>query len=105
MRRTLHVVQARVDALLDDGWPDLAVLLVPVGYWAPYAARRLPGGDVMRLHTFVWPTGIAIIAVGLAVGPLAFGLTPTPPADWVAAFLGLLTGIGLGRATGKPRLA
>jgi len=92
-----------IERLLSLIW--VAVLLVPVGYWAPYAARRLPGGDVMRLHTFVWPTGIAIIAVGLAVGPLAFGLTPTPPADWVAAFLGLLTGIGLGRATGKPRLA
>ncbi len=65
--------------LLNPAW--LAVLVLPAAFWAP--GRRAAA-----------LTAVAFLG-GLAVIPLASGLLPTPPMEYLGASLGLAWGLGL----------
>lgn len=80
--------------LLDALW--VGALLVPVGYWAGTAtrgARRGAGAAVVA--------GVAVVAGGLAAGPVLAGAVPGTPADAAVAVGALLAGA---RAARLPAL-
>ena len=79
----------------------VAGLMLPFGYWAPYAARPPRGQYLARTRTLFWLAGVAIIYGGLALAPNAFGLTATPTREWLAALAGVLLGAGLATRIAK----
>lgn len=87
-------------------WVWIGFLVLPAGYFTPFAIRR-PTRTSARAATFlvlgVWALAVSL---GLGIAPLAFGLSPTPVSDWLAAFTGLLAGAALGgglsRRIGRP---
>jgi len=81
----------------------VACLVLPFGYWAPYAARHLWAQNASRVRAgLLWLAGLAVVYGGLVGAPYAFGLTATPFREWLAALAGLLMGTGLAARIGKP---
>jgi hypothetical protein len=80
-------------------WIWVAFLLMPIGYWAAYAARPSATGNLPRPSMLVWPILLAVLIGGLGVAPLPFALSPTPISDWLAALAGLMLGGTLARTT------
>ena len=72
-----------VKAILNAAW--IAMLLVPLGYWARFTATS--------------GAGLVVAVSTLLLVPTWTGLLPTPQTEWVAALMGLVYGLLLRRAT------
>jgi hypothetical protein len=84
-------------------WIWVAFLLLPLGYWTVYAARR--SESLTRPSQLTWTISLVFVVAGLGGAPFVFGQSPTPASDWLAAFAGLTLGAVLARTTGsRPRL-
>jgi len=90
----------RAEQVVSGIW--VACLMLPFGYWAPYAARPPRAQNLAPTRIGFWLAGVAIIYGGLAVAPYAFGLTATPIREWLAALAGILLGAGLAARVAKP---
>lgn len=83
-------------------WIWIALLVLPGGYWAAFAIRRSPPRNSARTRSsLVWAVSFVAVGLGLGLAPIAFGLSPTPVPDWVAALAGLLVGAALGGASSR----
>ncbi|MFL5500084.1 MAG: VanZ family protein [Gemmatimonadaceae bacterium] len=78
-------------------WVWLAFLVLPIGYWAARAMISRVPETVVGSYATIWAAVAVFVAAGLGVTPIAFGLSPTPIGDWLAAVGGLMLGVGLAR--------
>lgn len=83
------------------GFMWVALLVLPIGYWSGHANRSSGGTTVPGHHGLLWPAALVILACGLAVAPVLFGLSSSPPRDWLAALAGVAIGTALA-FSGRP---
>jgi hypothetical protein len=74
-----------LEALLGKAW--MAGLLLPLGFWFNRDALTA--------------TGASVVFAAAAVVPLASGMRPTPPLDYLAAATGLVAGMLIRRASAR----
>lgn len=73
-------------------WAWVAVLLLPLGYWVAAVTRLRNRWSVNATAITVGLACALVLGVGLIALPYAFGLTPTPFGDWIAAVMGVASG-------------
>lgn len=77
-------------------WLWMVLLTVPGGYWgAKIFFHAHAPARVMQVVIFVAGV-LAALGAGLILAPLAFGATPAPARDWLAAASGIAIGGALG---------
>jgi hypothetical protein len=74
-------------AWLTAAW--LFVWMLPLGYWA------------LRCRPAALAGGVGVLAVGLAVVPLLFGLKPGAVPEWLGGVIGLAIGAAISACAGR----
>ena len=83
--------------VLTAAW--LFVVLGITGFWA--AQHRPPLGLARRDDRWIAGTLIVVIATGLAVAPVAFGVPVAHWSEWLAAMAGAAVGVRAGQRVGR----
>jgi VanZ family protein len=76
-------------------WAWIALLLLPLGYWASLVTRHYRLQGARTLSATILPVTLTLLAVGLVLVPGAFAVSAAPLGDWLAALTGVLLGSGL----------
>jgi hypothetical protein len=77
----------------------VAAWFAPLGYWSAAGARDVRARRGSR--SVVWLIPVAVLVVGLAVIPLAFGYARCHWSEWAAAWAGIAGGWALFRAADR----
>jgi hypothetical protein len=94
-----YIEGTRTERLLSAIWTGC--LLLPLGYWASATSRSQRRG-IERFQLTVVSLALLFVCAGLVLVPRAFGVTPAPFSDWIAALTGLLSGAGVSRREPAP---
>ena len=90
----------RAERTMSLAW--LALLVLPLGYWAAWLSgtgARQPE-KFARTVFLVWTLYLAVLAAGLGLVPIAFGLPPARLGALLAVLVGMLLGAALPRLVG-----
>jgi hypothetical protein len=83
----------RTELVMSAVW--IAALMLPLGYLGGGLVRFPRAHDATRIWLVALPTAVLLLYVGLASVPHTFGVAAAPARDWLAALVGILSGVAL----------
>ena len=91
----------RTELVVSGIW--MACLLLPIGYWGRGVVRFPRTLKDTDFRVMAAPIAFLFLYVGMVAVPQAFGIPAAPPRDWLAALIGILSGVGLARLVVRSR--
>jgi len=97
----LYLEDSRWNAVLSGVW--MLLLALPLGYWGVVASMTDGGGTRAAGRAAFGAILLGLLAIGLSVTPLAFGIAAGSVRDWSVSLAGALLGAALSVAAQRSR--